>query len=91
MKRLAGTITMALIIGALVAFSHVDVLAWGINFPGGSVQWGTGRGAVSFPGGQVRWGEQGAVQFPGGRVRWNDRGSGDVGIDVPGFRFNNLW
>ncbi len=91
MKKLAGIITVVFAIGAFLALSQVEILAWGINYPGGSVNWGNDRGAVRFPGGEVRWGEYGAVQFPGGRVDWNDRGRGGVGINVPGFNYNKRW
>jgi hypothetical protein len=91
MKQLAGIITVVFAIGAFLTLSHVKVLAWGINYPGGKVQWGNDRGAVRFPGGEVRWGEYGAVQFPGGRVDWDDRGRAGVGINVPGFKLNKGW
>lgn len=91
MKQLAGVIIVVFAIGAFLTLSQVEVLAWGINYPGGRVQWGNDRGAVRFPGGEVKWGESGAVQFPGGRVGWDDRGRGRVGIGVPRFNFNAGW
>jgi hypothetical protein len=91
MKRLSGIAMVALAMGAFLTFSQTEVLAWGINYPGGRVQWGNDSGAVRFPGGQVRWGEYGAVQFPGGRVDWDNRGRGSVGINVPGFNFKKRW
>jgi hypothetical protein len=91
MKQLAGVIIAVFAIGAFLSLSQVEVLAWGINYPGGRVQWGNDRGVVRFPGGKVKWGEYGAVQFPGGSVGWDDRGRGGVGIDVPRFNFNVGW
>ena len=91
MKQLAGIIIAVFTIAAFLTLSQAEVLAWGINYPGGKVRWGNGRGAVKFPGGEVRWGEYGAVRFPGGRVDWDDRGRGGVGINVPGFNFNKGW
>jgi hypothetical protein len=91
MKKLAGIITVVFAVVAFLTLSQTKVLAWGINYPGGRVQWGNDGGAVRFPGGEVRWGEYGAVQFPGGRVDWNDRGRGGVGINVPGFNYNKRW
>jgi len=91
MRQLAGVSIVVFAIGAFLSLSQVDVLAWGINYPGGRVQWGNDRGAVRFPGGEVQWGEYGAVQFPGGRVNWDDRGRSGVGTNVPGFKLNKGW
>jgi len=88
MKQLSAIFIVVLAIVAFLTLSRANVLAWGINYPGGGVQWGSDGGAVRFPGGEVRWGEYGAVQFPGGRVDWDDRGRGNVGINVPGFNLN---
>jgi hypothetical protein len=88
MKQLAGIIIVVFVIGAFLALSQAEVLAWGINYPGGRVQWDNDGGAVRFPGGEVRWGEQGSVQFPGGRVDWDDRRHPGLGINVPGFNLN---
>ena len=91
MKQLSAIVIAVFLTGAFLTFSQTEVLAWGISYPGGRVQWGNERGAVRFPGGEVRWGENGAVQFPGGSVNWDDRGRGRVGIDAPGFNLNKRW
>jgi hypothetical protein len=91
MKPLTGIMIVVFAIGAFLTLSPVEILAWGINYPGGRVQWDNDRGAVRFPGGKVRWGEQGSVQFPGGRVDWDDRGRGGLVINVPGFNLSIGW
>ncbi len=91
MKKHSAIIIAVFVIGAFLTLYQAEVQAWGINYPGGRVQWGNDGGAVRFPGGEVRWGQYGAVQFPGGRVDWNDRGRGSVGINVPGFNLNKRW
>jgi hypothetical protein len=44
MKQLSGIIMVVFAIVAFLTLSQVEVLAWGINYPGGSVNWGNDRG-----------------------------------------------
>ncbi len=83
MKQLAGIVTVVFAIGAFLTLSQVEVLAWGINYPGGRVNLGNDRGAVRFPGGEVKWGEYGAVQFPGvGWAGMTEAGAESVSVSL---------
>ncbi|MCX5872879.1 MAG: hypothetical protein NTY51_06550 [Deltaproteobacteria bacterium] len=89
--RIFTTIFACMTMFVFLLVSVLDSSAQEVRYPAGSVQSGRdGRG--NYPGGSVNWGSgNGYVNFPGGSVGWDNRGQGGVRINVPGFNGRIRW